>query len=81
MINWYRTYKDEGCATAIFAFIGIVALMAILYLLQSAIALWLWNIIVIPVFGAPALTYWQMYGLMWLARLIIPHSSTSTSED
>ena len=54
-------------AALVFGFIG------------AAIALWLWNIIVIPVFGAPVIGYWQMYGLIFLIRLVLP-TSTSTKK-
>lgn len=38
--------------------------------LNAALGLWLWGLIVIPVFNAPILTFWQMFGLCVLARLM-----------
>ena len=67
----------------VFAAIGAIFVAIIVALLfgfiGAAIALWLWNVIAIPVFGAPVITYWQMYGLMILIRLILP-TSTSTKK-
>lgn len=38
--------------------------------IYAAIGYWLWGLIMVPVFGLPALSYWQMFGLMWLLRLL-----------
>lgn len=52
-----------------------VVLLAILihmlaYIPGALIACWLWSAIIIPVFSAPTLTFWQMYGILWLFRCI-----------
>ena len=63
-----------GCMLAILVFvIGIF--------LYAAIGMWLWNIILVPLFGIPIIGYWQMYGIMILARLIFGRSSTSSSNN
>ena len=38
--------------------------------LNAALSLWLWGLIIIPIFNAPILTFWQMFGLCLLARLM-----------
>ena len=38
--------------------------------LNAALGLWLWGLIIIPIFNAPVLTFWQMFGLCLLARLM-----------
>lgn len=38
----------------------------------AGIAVWLWSIIIVPVFNAPVLSYWQMYGLILLVKLMFP---------
>ena len=67
-------------------FIGVIVLLAGLYLLEAWIAQWLWNDIVnIPVMFNNAkleLSYWQSYGLIWLAHIIFPSSNKfSNSKD
>ena len=67
-------------------FIGAIVLLAGLYLLEAWIAQWLWNDIVnIPVMFNNAkleLSYWQSYGLIWLAHIIFPSSNKlSNSKD
>ena len=65
--------------------ITAVVLMAIFIivfgLVLAGIANWLWGLIIVPVFGAPVLTYWQMYGIMILIRLLIPTFSNSSSSN
>ena len=50
---------NEGCLIALLAVILVIALIFLTPLLE----LWLWGMVMIPVFGAPALTYWQMVAL------------------
>ena len=70
-------HKDfaEGCLMIL----GAILLFIILCLLGAAIAMWLWNVIMVPVFGMPALGYWQTYGIMILAKLIFGGKSVSSS--
>ena len=63
-----------GCMLTILVFV-------IRIFLYAAIGMWLWNIILVPLFGVPIIVYWQMYGIMILARLIFGRSSTSSSSN
>lgn len=67
----------------VFAIIGAMMTAIFVALISgfivAAIVLWLWNIIVIPMFHAPVLTYWQVYGLIFLIRLVLP-TNTKTVE-
>jgi hypothetical protein len=61
--------------------VGTIALLAIYIFAGAWIALWLWNVIAIPVFGAPALTYWQMCGLIWLIDVLFPSQTITTKKN
>ena len=63
------------------AVVLIVVSVAIFGLVLAGIANWLWGLIIVPVFGAPVLTYWQMYGIMILIRLLIPTFANSSSSN
>lgn len=65
---------------SVLVILGFIVLMAILLFGGAWIALWLWNMIMVPVFAAPALTFWQMYGLMWLLRFLFPRNVKMSSE-
>lgn len=68
----------EACLIAIITFI----LFVIFAFIYAAIGCWLWSAVMVGVFGLPTLTYWQMYALIWLARVIFPRGSrVSTSKD
>ena len=57
---------SEGCLIALLAIILVVVILFFVTWLE----LWLWGVVMIPVFGAPALTYWQMFALNWLCGLL-----------
>lgn len=63
--------------------VGLIMLPIIILLsfLTAGIATWLWGLIVVPVFGLPALGYWQMFGLIWLLRLVLPTHISSSSKN
>jgi hypothetical protein len=47
--------------------------------IYAAIGCWLWGLIMVPIFGLPALSYWQMFSLMWLLRMLFGRSSNYSS--
>ena len=55
--------------------------LIIIHFISAAVAVWLWALIVVPTFGAPDLTYWQMYGLLWLIRIVAPTKIRSTVKE
>ena len=66
---------------AITAVVLMAVFIIVFGLILAGIANWLWGLIIVPVFGAPVLTYWQMYGIMILIRLLIPTFSNSSSSN
>ena len=57
---------NEGCLIALLAVILLVVMLFFVPWLE----LWLWGMVMIPVFGTPALTYWQMFALNLLCGLL-----------
>ena len=57
---------SESCLIALLAII----LVAVILFFVPWLELWLWGVVMVPVFGAPALTYWQMFALNWLCGLL-----------
>ena len=64
-----------------FIALGLICLAVLLSLITNFIAVWLWGIIAVGVFGLPSLTFWQMFGLVWLVRLILPNSYIRSNND
>lgn len=48
-----------------YVILGIAAIAAL-----GAVVMFLWNMIIVPVFNAPQLTYWQATGLLLLAKIL-----------
>lgn len=59
-------WEDVGIA------IAVLILALLLALLGAWIGVWLWGLIMVDVFGLPALTFWQFYGLIILLRILLP---------
>lgn len=41
----------------------LIIAIALALFLVPAIELWIWGLVIVPVFGAPVLTFWQMFWL------------------
>ena len=80
MTNFSFEKKKSGLEIFGGCMLAILVLVVCIFL-YAAIGMWLWNIILVPLFGAPIIGYWQMYGIMILARLIFGRSSTSSSSN
>lgn len=59
--------------------LGVFIVVFLSLFIYAAIGCWLWGLIMVPVFGLPALGYWQMFGLMWLLRLLFGRSGSYSS--
>ena len=66
----------EGCISALIIFIVTIGLSFI----EAAIGNWLWSKIMVDIFRLPVLTYWQFFGLIWLAHIILPAGSTAARD-
>ena len=66
-----------GCLVALL----MLPILILLSFLTAGLATWLWGLIVVPVFGAPVISYWQMFGLIWLLRLVWPNHVSPGSND
>lgn len=73
-MGYRSTYEDYGW----FAIIGMLLVLVAFVWLEVQIACWLWGVIMVGIFSLPALTGWQMFGLMILANLVLPTSHIST---
>lgn len=60
-------------------FLIVVFVVVIGGLIGAAIAAWLWGLIIVPVFGAPVLGYWQMYGIIIFIKLLFPMNISSSN--
>lgn len=56
--------------------VGAAIVMLLLALVLALLGAWigvaLWSAIMVKVFGLPALTFWQFYGLIVLLHILLP---------
>ena len=65
--------------------VGIAIVVLIIALLLALVGAWigvaLWGAIMVKVFGLPALTFWQFYGLMILLHILLPGRGVRTKKE
>ena len=64
----------------IFGILIAILTFILFFALGGLVGCWLWDAIMVAVFGLPSLSFWQMYGLIWLTHIILPWN-VSTSRD
>lgn len=52
-------------------FIISILLVGVLFLVPSAVCTWLWGLILVPMFNIEPISFWGMYGLIWMVQLMI----------
>ena len=62
----------DGCMKYLVVFFALLGLTLVFALIFAYFGVQLWNYAVVPIFGLPEITYWQMFALMVLVRLFIP---------
>ena len=63
------------------AAIVILLFALVLALLGAWIGVALWGAIMVKVFGLPALTFWQFYGLIILLHILLPGRGVRTKKE
>lgn len=58
--------------------IFVAVLISFLY---GTILMWLWNAVIVIVFAAPALNYWQAYGICIICNLLFKSTNTSAKKE
>ena len=67
----WDNYEGFFAVLAVIAFIiGFVGVAFGLWCLQAWLVMLLWNWVVVSLFGAPVLTFWLSFGLVWLFHLL-----------
>lgn len=61
----------ENCSIVEFFIIVILAILIVIGLicLDVAIATYIWNVVVVSIFGVSRISFWKMLGLIWLFKI------------
>lgn len=78
MENFNKEWLEEkGCATIFLIGLIVIGLVA----LEIALGVWLWKIIMVGVFGLPALSFWQFFGLVILLHILLPTNTFKKNKE
>ena len=61
--------------------LGVIFVVVLVSFLYGAILMWLWNAVIVIVFAAPTLTYWQACGICIICNLLFKSTNTSTKKE
>lgn len=64
--------NKEGCLY----YFGYILGVTILLFICSAILMWLWNIVVVALFGLPVISYWQSCGLYVISNILFKNGNS-----
>jgi hypothetical protein len=65
--------SGESVGETLFTILLSALLMLIIYFIDAWIGVWLWNdIIGLPWFNGGEMTFWPMFGIIWLGHMIFP---------
>ena len=70
--------KEEVLEKVIIAII-MIAVLAFVALIGAVPTYFLWNWLMPDLFELPRLTFWQAWGIFWLASILFKASSSSSS--
>ena len=61
--------------------LGVIFMALIFSFIYGAILMWLWNMIIVAMFGAPILSYWQAYGICIICSILFKDSNVSAKKE
>jgi hypothetical protein len=68
-----KNFDSDDFASNLVDTLFSALLVFIVYLIDAWIGVWLWNdIIGLPWFNGGEITFWPMFGIIWLGHLIFP---------
>lgn len=71
IVEVWNEYDGFFAVLAVIGFIvGFLGVAFGLWCLQAWLVMLLWNWVIVSLFGAPALTFWLSFGLVWLFHLL-----------
>ena len=60
---------------------GLILLAFCLAFAYAGILLWLWNAVVVVLFGAPLITYWQAFALYVICNILFKSHNSKSKDD
>lgn len=76
----YNSSSNDGCFEWVAIIIAMLIGAAIISFPGTFIMMLFWDSLIEPIFNAPNLTFWQMYGLWWFIYFLPTGSSVRGSK-
>lgn len=78
-IKNYNSNKnyEYGCLV----FLVTLVILLLFGFIYSAIIMWIWNAVIVALFGLPFISYWQAFGLYILCNILFKNTTNVRSED
>ena len=61
--------------------LGAIVVTFLISFLYGAVLMWLWNAIIVVVFGAPIFSYWQAYGICIICNILFKSTTVSSKKE
>lgn len=68
---------EYGCLI----FLATLVVLLLFGFIYSAIIMWIWNAVIVTLFGLPFISYWQAFGLYILCNILFKNTTNVRSED
>lgn len=68
---------EYGCLI----FLATLVVLLLFGFIYSAIIMWIWNAVIVALFGLPFISYWQAFGLYILCNILFKNTTNVRSED
>lgn len=82
IIEAWETHEGILAVLAVIGFIiGFVGVAFGLWCFQAWLVMLLWNWVAVSLFGAPVLTFWLSFGLVWLCHLLFKSNVKVNKKD
>lgn len=78
MSRFSSSYSDLGCLGWIAAIILVIVILAGVIWLDVVICSWIWSMVAVQMFGLPAMTMWQIFGIKVLIWAFMPVKTINT---
>jgi hypothetical protein len=78
--KFFEKKDDLGCLGITLMVIIVFAIAFGLLCFEVWVAMSLWNMLLVPMFGAPVITFWPMWGIMLLCNILFKTHNFNTNK-
>lgn len=80
-IKNYSKNNNKSYEYSCLMFLATLFVLLLFGFIYSAIIMWIWNAVIVALFGLPFISYWQAFGLYILCNILFKNTTNVRSED